>query len=120
MIYTVTFNPSIDYIVSVEEFETGLVNRTSKELIYPGGKGINVSLVLKNLGVKSVALGFTAGFTGAKIEGDLREWGCLTDFIHVKEGMSRINIKLRAQQETEINGQDQSFRKRILKSSIKS
>lgn len=105
MIYTVTFNPSIDYIVSVEEFETGLVNRTSKELIYPGGKGINVSLVLKNLGVKSVALGFTAGFTGAKIEEDLREWGCLTDFIHVKEGMSRINIKLRAQQETEINGQ---------------
>lgn len=105
MIYTVTFNPSIDYIVSVEDFELGRVNRTSKELVYPGGKGVNVSLVLMNLGKKSTALGFVAGFTGAEIENSLKEWGCLTDFISVKQGMSRINLKLRAKEETEINGQ---------------
>lgn len=105
MIYTVTFNPSIDYIVSVEDFELGRVNRTSKELVYPGGKGVNVSLVLMNLGKKSTALGFVAGFTGAEIENSLKDWGCLTDFISVKEGMSRINLKLRTKEETEINGQ---------------
>lgn len=105
MIYTVTFNPSIDYIVSVEDFELGRVNRTSKELVYPGGKGVNVSLVLMNLGKKSTALGFVAGFTGTEIENSLKDWGCLTDFIPVKQGMSRINLKLRAKEETEINGQ---------------
>lgn len=105
MIYTVTFNPSIDYIVSVEDFKPGRVNRTTKELVYPGGKGVNVSLVLKNLGMENTALGFVAGFTGREIEKSLKDWGCLTDFIHVKEGMSRINMKLRAQEETEINGQ---------------
>lgn len=105
MIYTVTFNPSLDYIVDVEDFIPGKVNRTAKELIYPGGKGINVSLVLKNLGLESTALGFQAGFTGVEIERRLREWGCYTDFIQIPEGISRINLKLRSREESEINGQ---------------
>lgn len=105
MIYTVTFNPCLDYIVSVENFTLGRVNRTTKELVYPGGKGINVSLVLKNLGIESTALGFTAGFTGMEIEHALQNWGCFTDFIRISQGMSRINIKLRSKEESEINGQ---------------
>lgn len=105
MIYTVTFNPSLDYIVSVDDFTLGRVNRTTKELVYPGGKGVNVSLVLKNLGMENTALGFTAGFTGTEIERGLKEWGCLTDFIQIPEGMSRINMKLRSREESEINGQ---------------
>lgn len=105
MIYTVTFNPSLDYIVNVENFTLGRVNRTTKELIYPGGKGINVSLVLKNLGYESTALGFRSGFTGAQIEHMLHEWGCKTDFIPVENGISRINLKLRSNEESEINGQ---------------
>lgn len=105
MIYTVTFNPSIDYIVSMENFMAGTVNRTSQEMIFPGGKGINVSLVLKNLGCESTALGFAAGFTGKEIIRLLRVRGIKTDFISVGEGNSRINVKLRAQEETEINGQ---------------
>lgn len=105
MIYTVTFNPSLDYIVSVDGFTLGRVNRTTKELVYPGGKGVNVSLVLKNLGMENTALGFIAGFTGTEIERGLKEWGCLTDFIKISEGMSRINMKLRSQEESEINGQ---------------
>ncbi|TGY96042.1 1-phosphofructokinase [Petralouisia muris] len=105
MIYTVTFNPSLDYIVSVDDFTLGRVNRTTKELVYPGGKGVNVSLVLKNLGLENTALGFTAGFTGTEIERGLKEWGCLTDFIRIPEGMSRINMKLRSREESEINGQ---------------
>ena len=105
MIYTVTFNPSLDYIVTVNDFMTGVVNRTCREIIFPGGKGINVSMVLKNLGQESTALGFVAGFTGDEIARLLEEKGITTDFIHVKEGNSRINVKLRAQTETEINGQ---------------
>ena len=105
MIYTVTFNPSLDYIVSVDGFTLGRVNRTTKELVYPGGKGVNVSLVLKNLGMENTALGFIAGFTGTEIERGLKEWGCLTDFIKIPEGMSRINMKLRSREESEINGQ---------------
>ncbi len=105
MIYTVTFNPSLDYIVNVDQFQTGKVNRTTKELVYPGGKGINVSLVLKNLGFDSTALGFVAGFTGEEIRRSLKEWGCLTDFITIDSGMSRINLKLRSDEESEINGQ---------------
>ncbi|WP_075721151.1 1-phosphofructokinase [Roseburia sp. 499] len=114
MIYTVTFNPSLDYIVSVDDFILGKVNRTSKELIYPGGKGINVSLVLKNLGMESTALGFTAGFTGMEIEQALQRWGCHTDFIRIPDGTSRINIKLRAKEETEINGQGPEISKEAL------
>ncbi|NLL80500.1 MAG: 1-phosphofructokinase [Clostridiales bacterium] len=104
MIYTVTLNPSLDYIVSVEHFQAGIVNRTYQEKILPGGKGINVSTVLKNLGVDNVALGFTAGFTGDEILKRLKEFKLQADFIPVKEGMSRINVKLRSDEETEING----------------
>ncbi len=114
MIYTVTFNPCLDYIVSVDDFTLGKVNRTTKELVYPGGKGINVSLVLKNLGMESTALGFTAGFTGTEIEQALQRWGCYTDFIRISEGMSRINIKLRSREESEINGQGPEISKESL------
>ncbi len=105
MIYTVTFNPSLDYIVTVEKFTCGIVNRTKKEVIFPGGKGINVSMVLKNLGHENTALGFLAGFTGREIQRLLEEKGIQTDFITVEEGLSRINVKLRSEQESEINGQ---------------
>ena len=105
MIYTVTFNPSLDYIVTVNDFTCGIVNRTKDELIFPGGKGINVSMVLKNLGYESTALGFHAGFTGEALEKMLQEKGIITDFIPVTKGMTRINVKLRSGQETEINGQ---------------
>lgn len=105
MIYTVTFNPSLDYIVEVDSFVCGMVNRTKEETIFPGGKGINVSLMLQNLGYKSTALGFFAGFTGREIQRLLEEKGVSTDFISVSEGMSRINVKLCSQEETEINGQ---------------
>ncbi|MBO6215193.1 MAG: 1-phosphofructokinase [Lachnospiraceae bacterium] len=104
MIYTVTFNPSIDYIVSVDHFETGKINRTTDELILPGGKGVNVSIMLKGLGFDSTALGFVSGFTGAEIERLLREQGIKTGFIEVPEGISRINLKLRSDDESEING----------------
>lgn len=114
MIYTVTFNPSLDYIVTVKDFQLGMVNRTSHELIYPGGKGINVSLVLKNLGIESTALGFVAGFTGNEIERSLKEWGCFTDFIPIETGMSRINMKLRSKEESEINGQGPTISKNEL------
>lgn len=105
MIYTVTFNPSLDYIVDVKDFKLGLTNRTYQEALYPGGKGINVSLVLKNLGLDSSALGFIAGFTGNEIERMLVERGVTPDFIKIDHGYSRINVKLRASEETEINGQ---------------
>lgn len=105
MIYTVTFNPSLDYIVTVADFTPGSVNRTKDEKIFPGGKGINVSMVLKNLGFENTALGFLAGFTGEHVQQLLQEKGVSTDFIWVKEGMSRINVKLRSGLETEINGQ---------------
>lgn len=114
MIYTVTFNPCLDYIVNVDNFTLGRVNRTTKELVYPGGKGINVSLVLQNLGMESTALGFTAGFTGTEIERALQEWGCYTDFIRIPEGMSRINLKLRSREESEINGQGPEISKEAL------
>ncbi|MCR5641323.1 MAG: 1-phosphofructokinase [Lachnospiraceae bacterium] len=104
MIYTVTFNPSLDYIVSVEHFQVGTVNRTNTELMFPGGKGINVSMVLKNLGYDSVALGFMAGFTGKEIVRLLDEREVKSDFINVAEGISRINVKLRSDEESEING----------------
>ena len=105
MIYTVTFNPALDYVVGVDQFHIGAVNRTTYESITYGGKGINVSCVLNQLGTKSVALGFIAGFTGAEIEVGVKGQGIETDFIRLKEGMSRINIKLKSDEETEINGQ---------------
>ncbi|MBR3367604.1 MAG: 1-phosphofructokinase [Lachnospiraceae bacterium] len=105
MIYTVTFNPSLDYIIRVADFRAGQINRTNYEQILPGGKGINVSIVLSNLGHDSTALGFVAGFTGEDIEDLMKGFGCGTDFIRVKEGFSRINVKMRSDEETEINGQ---------------
>jgi 1-phosphofructokinase len=105
MIYTVTFNPSLDYIVKLDTFKTGEVNRTKTELLYCGGKGINVSIVLKNLGFTSKALGFIAGFTGKEIENRLNALGCESDFIELTNGLSRINVKVKAEEESEINGQ---------------
>ena len=104
MIYTVTFNPSIDYIVSVDNLKLGAVNRTTKEIMNPGGKGINVSLVLRNLGYDSTALGFTAGFIGDEIVRMIEEQGIHSDFIKVQDGLSRINVKIRSNEESEING----------------
>ena len=105
MIYTVTFNPSLDYIVSVEDFRPGLTNRTDSELLLPGGKGINVSIVLKNLGISSIALGFVAGFTGDEVVRRLTEMGVESGFIGIGEGVTRINLKLQSIDGTEINGQ---------------
>lgn len=104
MIYTVTFNPSLDYIVSVRNFEEGSVNRASDEMILPGGKGINVSIVLNNLGMESHLLGFIAGFTGKEIERMVSDDGCISEFIKVDNGFSRINVKMRSEKESEING----------------
>lgn len=105
MIYTVTFNPSLDYVIQVENLTLGAVNRTAKEAVFPGGKGVNVSVVLSNLGILSTALGFTAGFTGEQLKRMLTEFGCDTDFIELKEGMTRINVKINSNEESEINGQ---------------
>lgn len=105
MIYTVTFNPSLDYIVAVDNMQLGMTNRTASEKLLPGGKGINVSTVLKNLGIDNTALGFTAGFTGEEIERELNELGVNCDFIKLSDGISRINIKLKSIDGMEINGQ---------------
>ena len=104
MIYTVTFNPSLDYIVGVDNFELGMTNRTSYEQLLAGGKGINVSYVLKNLGFKSTALGFLAGFVGEEIKKRLTEDGINADFFMIEDGISRINVKLKNIDGTEING----------------
>lgn len=104
MIYTVTFNPSLDYIINVENFTPGKVNRTNKEIIFPGGKGINVSIVLQNLGLNSTALGFIAGFTGQEIKRLLMDFRIKEEFIPIPAGLSRINVKLRSKEESEING----------------
>lgn len=104
MIYTVTFNPCLDYIITTDEMNLGVINRTTSELILTGGKGINVSIVLKNLGINSKMLGFIGGFTGEQIEKILNDDNCETDFIKTKKGLSRINVKIKALEETEING----------------
>lgn len=104
MIYTVTFNPSLDYIVTVDNLQLGAVNRTNQEIINPGGKGINVSMVLHNLGYKSTALGFRAGFTGREIARLMEEQEIQSEFIEVDTGISRINVKVRSEEESEING----------------
>lgn len=104
MVYTVTFNPSLDYIASVDNFTVGRVNRTNREIIFPGGKGINVSIVLHNLGMESTALGFVAGFTGKEIQRRVREFNICEKFIEITDGISRINVKLRSEVESEING----------------
>ena len=115
MIYTVTFNPAIDYIVHLDDFRAGYTNRTTGEEYYFGGKGINVSTILNNLGIESTALGFISGFTGKALEQGLAEQGMRTDFIELDKGFTRINVKIKSdgaaegiefnRSETEINGQ---------------
>ncbi|SDP56002.1 1-phosphofructokinase [Selenomonas ruminantium] len=105
MIYTVTFNPSLDYIVRLDNFTAGEINRVNYEQVLAGGKGINVSIVLKNLGHDNSALGFVAGFTGEEIKRQLKDFGVKSDFVQLNEGFSRINVKAKASTETEINGQ---------------
>ena len=105
MIYTVTFNPALDYIDRLDSFTAGEINRVKYEQVLGGGKGINVSIVLKNLGHDSTALGFLAGFTGKEIIRQLDGFGCQSDFVELPEGFSRINVKVKAETETEINGQ---------------
>ena len=109
MIYTVTFNPALDYVVGLEQLISGHVNRTTSEEIFYGGKGINVSVVLQTLGLDSVALGFIAGFTGDEIEQGIKSQGIQTDFVRLPEGISRINIKIKSDRETEINANGPSI-----------
>ena len=104
MLYTITFNPALDYISQVENFEIGKINRTQTEKILPGGKGLNVSTVLRNLGIESTALGFIAGFTGEELKRDIEQRGIKTDFINVEKGLTRINVKISSKEETALNG----------------
>lgn len=104
MIYTVTFNPSLDYVITVENFQLGKTNRTKSERMVPGGKGINVSTVLQNLGIPNTALGFVAGFTGEAIVREVEKLGVTSDFVKVGQGLSRINVKFKNMESTEING----------------
>lgn len=104
MIYTVTLNPSLDYVVTVDNFQTGKTNRTTSEQILPGGKGLNVSTVLNRLGVPNTAFGFIAGFTGEKIRTEIQNTGISAEFIQLEQGVSRINFKLKSIDGTEING----------------
>lgn len=105
MVYTVTFNPAIDYVVHTGEMKLGATNRSEREEMYFGGKGINVSIVLRELGIESKSLGFTAGFTGEAIEKGLADMGINTDFVRLDNGNSRINVKIKSAEETELNGQ---------------
>ena len=105
MIYTVTFNPAIDYIIRLDKLTTGAINRVTYEQVLGGGKGVNVSIVLGNLGHKSTATGFLAGFTGDEIVRQLRDFAAADDFVKLDGGFSRINVKVKADVETEINGQ---------------
>ena len=105
MVYTITFNPALDYLINVENFEIGKINRNNDEKILPGGKGLNVSIVLKNLQIDNTALGFIASFTGRQLKTDIEKYGINTDFIEVKQGMTRINVKIMSNnKETAING----------------
>lgn len=105
MIYTVTLNPAIDYVITIEQLTTGNINRIDTENVYPGGKGINVSSVLGELNINSIALGFIGGFSGEFIKNTLNKRGLGTDFIELDDGFSRINVKIKSDKETEINGQ---------------
>ncbi|MDO5110532.1 MAG: 1-phosphofructokinase [Erysipelotrichaceae bacterium] len=104
MIYTVTLNPALDYVIQVEHFKPGQINRNKSENIYFGGKGINVSCILNELGFQSTALGFIAGFTGKALSDGLKQMGIVSDFIIAEKGMTRINVKMKSDEETEING----------------
>lgn len=119
MVYTVTFNPAIDYVVYLDDIKMGNVNRTRREEIMFGGKGINVSAVLGKLGVENIALGFISGFIGEAIEQALADNGIKTDFIHLKEGNSRINVKIKSGEETEINGSGPDISEEALKKLMK-
>lgn len=114
MVYTVTFNPAIDYVVHLDEIKLGATNRLEREEMYFGGKGINVSIVLRELGIFSKVLGFTAGFTGEAIEKGLAAMGIDTDFVHLENGNSRINVKIKAAVETELNGQGPNIDKNAI------
>ncbi len=103
MIYTVTLNPAIDFVINMDNPLLGTINRSESEALYCGGKGINVSTVLKELGIESVATGFLAGFTGKEIEDTLKAKDIQTDFVHLESGFSRINVKIRSDEETDIN-----------------
>ncbi|MGN1115619.1 MAG: 1-phosphofructokinase [Candidatus Ornithomonoglobus sp.] len=105
MIYTVTFNPALDYVMDVERLRTGMTNRSVCERLLPGGKGLNVSMVLTGLGIENTALGFIAGFTGAEIKRAFEALGGKSDFIELQKGISRINVKLKSREETEINAE---------------
>lgn len=115
MIYTVTLNPSLDYIMQVDNLKRNSVNRCTSESLIAGGKGLNVSIMLKNLGVQSTALGFVAGFTGRQIKEEVRKIGCIDEFIMLSEGNSRINVKLKGSEETEINAQGPYISEQSLK-----
>ena len=104
MIYTITFNPALDYISQVENFQKGKINRTTNEKILPGGKGLNVSIVLKNLGIDNTALGFIAGFTGDELKRRIEQYNVKTNFIKVENGITRINVKISSNEETALNG----------------
>ena len=104
MIYTVTLNPSIDYVINLEHLNTGHVNRVNSEHVYPGGKGINVSRILKNLGHDNIATGFVSNFTGDFITNSLSDLNVKSDFIKLDNGFTRINVKIKSDEETEING----------------
>ena len=119
MIYTVTLNPSLDYFVTVEQFQLGMTNRTSEERILPGGKGLNVSMVLKNLGIQNTALGFVAGFVGKEIVRRIEEMGVCSQLISLEEGNSRINVKLKNIEGTEINGMGPQISQSSLESLMK-
>ena len=110
MIYTITFNPALDYIIKMQELKIGEINRGEKEYILPGGKGINVSIILKTLGVDSTAFGFVAGFVGEEIEKRVKEYGITTDFIKIENENSRINVKITTPtEETAIDGKGPFF-----------
>ncbi len=104
MIYTITLNPALDYVVKLDSLKNGEINRAASEQVFIGGKGINVSFVLKELGVSSVTMGFVSGFTGNAIEQGIADAGIQTDFVRLNSGFSRINVKLRYSEETDING----------------
>ena len=114
MVYTVTFNPAIDYVIRTDEIQVGRVNRSKDEMIYYGGKGLNVSMVLQELGIESKALGFVAGFTGEALEKGIEDMGIETDFVHLDNGFTRINVKIKSDRETDINGQGPSISEEAL------
>jgi len=116
LVYTVTFNPSLDYIVTVDDFKLGLTNRTTSELMLPGGKGINVSIVLSNLGIENTAIYFSAGFIGDEITRKVKECGIKSEEIKVSNGCSRVNLKLKSIDGTEINGAGPDISKEAIES----